>query len=88
MKLGPDGSARNDVERVLKGQIKKREGNYKNDLLEGPVKEYDEKGRLISTVVYSNGVAALKTRSAGSRSSSTATMSASRSQNHACCWRE
>src|SRR5690606_8901875 len=56
VKLGPDGSARNDVERVLKGQIKKREGNYKNDLLEGPVKEYDEKGRLISTVVYSNGV--------------------------------
>lgn len=56
VKLGPDGNARNDVERVLKGQTKKREGTYKNDLLEGPVKEYDEKGRLIATVVYSNGV--------------------------------
>ena len=58
MKLGPQGGEKNEVERVLKGQTKKREGTYKNDILEGPVKEYDEKGKLISTLVYVNGVPA------------------------------
>ncbi len=56
--LGPDGMAKKDVERELKGQTKKREGNYKDDLLDGPVKEYDETGKLVSTVVYAKGVPA------------------------------
>ena len=43
------------MERELKGQTKKREGTYKNDVMEGPVKEYDEKGNLVSTLVYVNG---------------------------------
>lgn len=47
VKLGPQGGEKNEVERVLKGQTKKREGTYKNDILEGPVKEYDEKGKSI-----------------------------------------
>lgn len=43
-------------QRVLKGQSKKREGTYRNDLLEGEVKEYDEKGKLTKRVVYKAGV--------------------------------
>lgn len=55
IKLGPQGEEKSDVERELKGQTKKREGSYKNDVLQGPVKEYDEKGKLVSTLVYENG---------------------------------
>lgn len=58
MKLGPDGGAKADVERELKGQAKKREGTFRNDVLDGPVKTYNEKGALTGTVVYTNGVAA------------------------------
>ncbi len=56
MKLGPQGEEKSEMERKLTGQTKQREGTYKNDLLEGPVKEYNDAGRLISTVVYKNGV--------------------------------
>lgn len=45
-----------DVQRVLEGQIKKREGTYMNDLLEGEVKEYDEKGKLVKVTRYVGGV--------------------------------
>ena len=45
-----------DVERVLVGQAKKREGTYVNDLLDGEVKEYDEKGKLVKTTRYAAGV--------------------------------
>lgn len=58
MKLGPERNAVPQVERELKGQTKKREGAFHNDVLHGTVKEYDESGKLISTVVYDNGVAA------------------------------
>jgi antitoxin component YwqK of YwqJK toxin-antitoxin module len=34
-------------ERVLQGQTKAREGTYVNDLLEGEVREYDDKGKLV-----------------------------------------
>ena len=44
-----------DVERVLSGQTKKREGTYKNDLLEGEVKEYDEKGKVVKVTRYVGG---------------------------------
>lgn len=44
-----------DMERVLQGQTKKREGTYLNDLLEGAVKEYDERGRLVRTTHYVAG---------------------------------
>jgi antitoxin component YwqK of YwqJK toxin-antitoxin module len=47
-----------DMERVLEGQSKKREGTYKNDLLEGEVREYDEKGRQIQVTRYIAGVVA------------------------------
>lgn len=57
MKLGPQGEEKSEMERKLTGQTKQREGTYKNDLLEGPVKEYNDAGRLISTVMYKNGVA-------------------------------
>ena len=56
-KVGPDGAEKNDTERVLEGQTKKREGQYKNDLQEGEWKEWDEKGKLIGTTVYKAGVA-------------------------------
>ncbi|MEO8589781.1 MAG: hypothetical protein ABI432_10460 [Flavobacteriales bacterium] len=46
-----------DMERVLLGQTKRIEGTYKNDLLEGDVKEYDEKGKLVKTKRYVGGVA-------------------------------
>ncbi len=45
-----------DMERVLLGQTKKKEGTYLNDLLEGVVKEYDEKGKLLKTTKYTAGV--------------------------------
>jgi antitoxin component YwqK of YwqJK toxin-antitoxin module len=44
-----------DIERVLEGQIKSREGTYRNDLLEGEVKEYDERGKLVRTARYVAG---------------------------------
>jgi antitoxin component YwqK of YwqJK toxin-antitoxin module len=44
------------VQRVLEGQTKKREGTYVNDLLEGEVKEYDEKGKLVKVTRYVGGV--------------------------------
>ena len=34
----------------------KREGTYMNDLLEGDVKEYDERGKLVQTIKYKAGV--------------------------------
>ena len=46
-----------DMERVLIGQTKKKEGTYVNDLLEGEVKEYDEKGKLLKVTRYLGGVA-------------------------------
>lgn len=46
-----------DVQRVLEGQTKKREGTYVNDLLEGEVKEYDEKGKVVKVTRYMAGVA-------------------------------
>ena len=55
VKLGPDGAEVGQQERVLEGQTKKREGVYRNDLLEGDVKEYDEKGKLISSIRYIAG---------------------------------
>lgn len=45
-----------DVERVLTGQTKKREGAYKADLLEGEVKTYDEKGKVVKVTRYVAGV--------------------------------
>ncbi len=54
-KLGPDQNARQDTERVLQGQTIKREGTYRNDLLEGDVKEYDEAGKLLKTTTYTAG---------------------------------
>ncbi len=42
-------------QRVLKGQTKKREGTYRNDLLDGEVKEYDERGKLLRTTRYMAG---------------------------------
>lgn len=42
--------------RVLRGQTRKIEGTYKNDRLHGEVKEYDEKGRLLKTRRYVDGV--------------------------------
>jgi antitoxin component YwqK of YwqJK toxin-antitoxin module len=55
VQVGPQGAERGDMERVLEGQTKRREGTYRNDLLEGEVKEYDEQGRLLRTVVYAAG---------------------------------
>ncbi|MCU0319313.1 MAG: hypothetical protein MUE88_04470 [Flavobacteriales bacterium] len=45
-----------DMQRVLEGQTVKREGRYVNDLLEGEVKEYDEKGKLVKVRKYVAGV--------------------------------
>ena len=44
-----------EMERTLVGQSKKRTGTYLNDLLEGEVKEYDEKGKLVKTTRYAEG---------------------------------
>lgn len=55
--LGPDGNAVNQKQRLLKGQQIKREGSYKNDLLDGEVKEYNETGRLMSFTRYVAGAA-------------------------------
>ncbi|MFT3885187.1 MAG: toxin-antitoxin system YwqK family antitoxin [Flavobacteriales bacterium] len=57
VKLGPEGMEKADTERVIEGQTKKREGTYKNDQLDGVVKEYDEKGRLVKSTTYTNGQA-------------------------------
>ena len=43
-------------QQVLKGQTIKREGRYKDDKLDGEVKEYDEQGRLIKKEQYVAGV--------------------------------
>ena len=51
----PELGTPGDVERVLEGQKKKREGTYANDLLDGEVKEYDENGKLLRTVRYAGG---------------------------------
>lgn len=56
MEADPVMGTPGDVERVLRGQTKKKEGTYVNDLLEGEVKEYDEKGRVIRTTRYAAGV--------------------------------
>lgn len=45
-----------DMERVLQGQTKKREGRYVDDQLDGEVKEYDEKGKLVKVTRYVAGV--------------------------------
>ena len=55
-KVGPDGAEKSETERVLEGQTKKREGTYKNDKLEGEVKEWDEKNKLVKTTMYKEGV--------------------------------
>ncbi len=47
--------APSDVENVLQGQTLKMEGNYRNDALDGDVKEYDERGRVIKVTTYANG---------------------------------
>lgn len=52
----PISGAPGDVERVLIGQTKKREGTYKGDKLDGEVKEYDEKGRVVKTRHYAAGI--------------------------------
>lgn len=44
-----------DAQRELKGQTKKWEGSYKNDLLEGEVKEYDESGKVVKVRTYVAG---------------------------------
>lgn len=57
MKADPElGTPGGDLERVLEGQTKKREGTYVNDLLEGDVKDYDEKGKLVKTTRFKAGV--------------------------------
>jgi antitoxin component YwqK of YwqJK toxin-antitoxin module len=53
----PTMGAPADVERVLEGQTKRLEGTYVNDQLEGEVREYDERGRLVKTTRYAAGVA-------------------------------
>ncbi len=53
----PVTGASQDLERVLEGQTKSREGSYKNDLLDGAVKEYDERGKLVRTTQYVAGEA-------------------------------
>lgn len=44
-----------EVHRVLKGQTRKREGTYRNGLLNGIVTEYDTAGRVLSRVDYVDG---------------------------------
>lgn len=56
MQVDPVMGTPGDVERVLRGQTKKMEGAYKNDLLEGDVKEYDEKGKVVKVTRYVAGV--------------------------------
>jgi antitoxin component YwqK of YwqJK toxin-antitoxin module len=46
-----------DLERTLEGQTRRREGTYRNDLLEGEVKEFDEKGKQIRVTRYLAGEA-------------------------------
>lgn len=56
-KVGPPGYEVTQEERVLEGQTKQREGTYKDDLLEGEVVEYDEKGGVVKRTRYVRGVA-------------------------------
>jgi antitoxin component YwqK of YwqJK toxin-antitoxin module len=58
VELGPQGERKQDEQRELKGQTKKREGSYLHDALDGPVKEYDESGKLLSNLEYVNGAPA------------------------------
>ena len=44
-----------DIERVLEGQTKRVEGQYRDDRMEGEWKEYDERGRLVRTTHYAAG---------------------------------
>lgn len=52
----PISGAPADMERVLEGQTIKRTGTYVNDLLEGEVKEFDTKGKMVKVTRYVAGV--------------------------------
>ena len=52
----PISGAPADMERVLEGQTVKRTGTYVNDLLEGEVKEFDAKGKVVKVTRYLAGV--------------------------------
>lgn len=56
VKSDPMTGAPADMERLLEGQTKAREGTYVNDLLEGEVKEFDEQGKLVRTTRFVEGV--------------------------------
>ncbi len=58
VELGPQGEQQQDEERELQGQTKKREGSYNHDVLDGTVKEYDESGKLLSSLDFVNGAPA------------------------------
>ena len=45
-----------DTERVLEGQTVRVEGTFKNDKLDGVVKTYNEKGKLVKEENYLEGV--------------------------------
>jgi len=49
------GAGQGETQRVLKGQLKKREGNYRNGLLHGLVIDYGESGSARSRVDYVDG---------------------------------
>ncbi|MBK8497601.1 MAG: toxin-antitoxin system YwqK family antitoxin [Flavobacteriales bacterium] len=55
MQPDPERGTPGEVERVLEGQKKRREGTYVNAMLEGEVKEYDEQGKLVKTTRYAGG---------------------------------
>lgn len=55
MQADPIMGTPQDMERVLQGQSKKREGTYRDGVLEGEVKEYDPKGKMIRTLRYNAG---------------------------------
>jgi len=50
---------KNTWKKFYKSGKLKEEANYKNDLLNGYLKEYDEKGQLIKATLYINGTAQL-----------------------------
>jgi antitoxin component YwqK of YwqJK toxin-antitoxin module len=52
----PISGAPADMDRVLEGQTVKRTGTYVNDLLEGEVKEFDAKGKVVKVTRYLAGV--------------------------------
>jgi antitoxin component YwqK of YwqJK toxin-antitoxin module len=56
MPADPVSGTPQDMQRVLHGQTVKQEGRYVNDLLEGEVKEYDERGKLVKVRRYVAGV--------------------------------